>query len=121
MGVFLFCIAMLGVTFLICYASWHYGRNKNDPKKYFAEREEKMKHSILDVIYKEANREKDLLGSHTLKIFILETLNISPSDLRRHLKILLQEKLVLESEASVALTSFGANHYEVFVKNKRKE
>jgi len=47
MGTLLFCFIMLGVVVLIIYGGWYYGKNQNDPKKYFEQRRQQDKDSVI--------------------------------------------------------------------------
>ncbi len=118
MAVFLLCLVSAGLLFLVCYAGWYYGQKKKvspETKAFMEVRENKAK--ILENIYKGAkNRKEKIPGSESLKVAIMENHNITPEKMRACLKELKKEKLVIESEEHVALTTFGVQFHEIFGK-----
>lgn len=120
MPVLLLCLVIVGVIFLLCYAAWYYGRKKKiDPKVVEAAKESQTRNQILETIYMGAGKRKVKPGTETLKISLLEKLNISPATMRKCLDDLFKKKLIIESKDAVSLTTFGVEHYEVFVREPK--
>lgn len=125
MMVLLLCLVVAGIIFLLCYGGWWWSQNiTNGKNKAVAAERLKFytsKDNIITEIYQAAHkRKKPIPGSETLKIAIIEKLNISPEMMRKCLKELINQKLVIESEDAVSLTTFGVNYYEVFIRYKVK-
>jgi len=124
MMVLVVCLIVTGIIFLVCYAGWWWG--KNHPKKdgVIAERLKfyTTKDNIIAEIYISAYKRKDLIpGSETLKISIIEKLNISPDMMRKCLRELAEQQLIIESVDAVTLTTFGVTYYEVFIRDTSKK
>ena len=117
MNILLLGLVSVGVIFLICYTAWYYTQKANSKVPDHVT-EAKNKNRIVETIYKEANKKKkdNVVGSHILKISVLDRLDISPYILRNCIKQLIKEQLVIETDDSVALTSFGVQHYEIFIR-----
>lgn len=122
MAIFLFCLVVVGIIFIGCYGAWYYGnKRKVNPKMQAHLDKQDNKYKIIELVYKEASKRKDLIvGSHTLKILVLEKLNISPDTMRDCIKELIKEKLIIESEDAIALTTFGVQYYEVYIRQTKK-
>lgn len=120
MPVFLFSVSVLCGIFLIGYIAWVVmKRLQKDPKAKIEKIHEENRNKILDFVYNEVSKKREQTSAaSTLKILILEKLNLSPSQLVSYLKELNRTKLVIESDESVALTSFGVRYYEIFIKDK---
>ncbi len=124
MRILLLGLVIVGVIFLICYTVWYYTQKANSKAPdHIAEAKKKNKNRIVETVYKEANKKKkdDVVGSHILKINILNRLDISPYILRDCIKQLIKEQLIMESDDSVALTSFGVQCYEIFIRRGLSE
>ena len=117
MSILLFSLVVVGILFLIGYFIWSYlSKKKADSKvpEYAIKKENKNR--IIDVVYKEASKKKKLIGSHIFKISVLDRLDISPHVLRNCIKQLIKEELIIETDESIALTSFGVQYYEIFIR-----
>jgi hypothetical protein len=118
MMVFILCLVVAGIVFLLCYAAWWWGQTH--PKKLDPKFKEKMeiienKNKIVAHIYNAAKKRKELIpGSESLKIAVIEALNISPEMMRKCLKQLMKEMIIIESADAVGLTTFGVQYHEVF-------
>jgi uncharacterized protein (UPF0333 family) len=120
MNILLLSLVLVGVIFLICYAAWYYTQKANSKVPDHVT-ETKNKNRIMETIYKEASKKKNglvsgIVGSHSLKINVLNKLDISPYVLGNCIKKLIKEDLIIETDESVALTSFGVQHYEIFIR-----
>jgi len=125
MSILLLSLVVVGIIFLIGYFIWMRLPDKKPDSElsdYIIEGENKNK--IVETVYKEASKKKKKpIGSHTFKINILNNLNISPHVLRDCIKQLIKEELIIETDESIALTSFGVQYYEIFIRRimaKRK-
>lgn len=123
MMVFVLCLVVTGIVFLLCYAAWWWGSThpkKVDPKVEADMTLQRNKERIVEAIYKGAKLKRKLIpGSESLKISIIEKLNISPEQMRDCLKALIKEMIIIESADAVALTSFGVQTYEVYIKKRK--
>jgi len=109
------------ISILILGCVWLYERQrKNDPVDLDSITKKKVKDQILKTVYDCAGKDEDRTGSETLKITLLERLNISPALMKECLKDLFSKKMIMETDDSVSLTTFGVEHYEVFIKGKKK-
>ena len=118
MTVFLLCLVIASVVFLLVYSGWQFWYSNLE----LVTKLQKNKDNIISAIYKGAKCKKGVVpGSESLKITILETLNISPDHMRECLKQLKKEKLVIESNDAISLTTFGVQFYEIFIRNRRKK
>lgn len=117
MAVFLLLITIVGAIGLACYLFWYLGNKKKiDPGVESAVEEQKIKNAILGEIYKNAGRKKDKVGSEILKVTLITKLNVFPQKMTEYLKDLIKKRMIIESADSVSLTTFGVEHYEVFLK-----
>lgn len=119
MSILLLCLTIVGALVIIIYGIWNcMDKQKANSKVPDHVTEAKNKNRIVETIYKEANKKKKdkLVGTHIFKISVLDRLDISPHVLRNCIKKLIKEDLIIETDESVALTSFGVQHYEIFIR-----
>ena len=120
--VFLLCLVIIGVIFLACYAAYHFGKkSKIDPIMKARVEKELNKSRILETVHEEEkiNKAEERTVESVLKIRILEKLNISPDTLKNCTKELVKDKLIIEADESVILTTFGVIYCEVFINPKK--
>ena len=121
--VLLLCLVIVGVIFLACYGAYLYGKKRRiDPEARAHVDKELNKMRILETVYDEEkiNKIEERTRETVLKIHVLEKLNISPDTLKSCVKELKGEKLIIEGNESVILTTFGVQYCEVFIKNERE-
>jgi predicted transcriptional regulator len=119
MPAFLFTVVLAIGIYLIGYAIYNYVERTRVPKNVKeAMTLDENKNLILDFVFKDIKKLKpeQIEGTHVLKIRILENLNISPNILKSCLQQLIKEDMILESEDSIALTSFGLKYYNTFIR-----
>ena len=122
--VFLLCLVSAGIVFLACYAAYRFGiKNRISPKAKAHVDKLLNKIRILETVQEEEEISKieERTVETVLKIRILEKLNISPDTLKSCIKELVKEKLIIESDESVILTTFGVQYHDIFIKDKTSE
>jgi len=120
--VFLLCIVIVGVIFIACYTAYLFGKKRRISPEAKAHIDKELnKVRTLETIYREeeVNKTEERAVESVLKIRILEKLNISPDTLKSCIKELIKEKLVIEADDSVILTTFGVMYCEVFINPKK--
>lgn len=119
MPAFLFTVVLAIGLYLIGYAIYRYAE-KTRPPKHIKEAMDlnNTKNEILDFTFKDIKKLKpeSVEGVGVLKIRILENLNISPYILKSCLQQLIKEDMILETEDSISLTSFGIKYYNTFIR-----
>lgn len=122
MSILLFSLVVLGIVILVSYTVWYFMNEKKVNSKvsdFVIEKDNKDK--IIETVYKESAKKKNglvsgIVGNHISKMDVFYMLDISPYILRNCIKELMKEELIIETDESIALTSFGVQYHEIFIR-----
>lgn len=122
MSILLFSLVVLGIVILVSYTVWYFMNEKKVNSKvsdFVIEKDNKDK--IIKTVYKESTKKKNglvssIVGNYISKMNVLNMLDISPYILRDCIRELIKEELIIETDESIALTSFGVQYYEIFIR-----